>query len=288
MKYAIVLTLLFLISCQMPTQGDKIEISTTIFPLHEFASAVASERADVSLIIEGGSDPHTFEPSPQDIIAITRSDLFIYMSPMLEPWAEEMASEKAASFAASSVSELREGHEDEESHEGYDPHIWLSFENDMTIVDEIARQLTVIDPEGADAYRANADAYNQELRELQQSYGEGLEDCDTKTLVLAGHSAFGYLAADNNLTEVAVLGLSPDSEPSAMKVRELSNLVNEQGIRYIFFEDLVSPRTAEVIAEQTGAEVLELSPSHSQTGGRTFIETMQDNLQQLRIGLGCR
>lgn len=177
-------------------------------------------------------------------------------------------------------------------HGEYDPHFWLDFSNDIKIVDAIAETFAQKDPANKEYYLANAANYKQKLLELDNRYKQGLESCKQKEFITGGHNAYAYLAKSYDIEYLSAFGISPDSEPTPKAIKEIADLTKEHGIKYVLFEELVSPRMAEAIAEQAGAKTMILNPGHNLMkeefdNGVTFVSLMEDNLKTLRIALEC-
>ncbi len=159
----------------------------------------------------------------------------------------------------------------------------------IMIAELIAEEFSALDPEGEDEFHANADEVINELRELDQAYKEGLQDLTHNTIIVS-HAAFGYLAEDYGLNQVAVTGLDPHSEPSSQTIRELIDLAHETGLEHIFLEVLASPRAVDVIAEEAGLEVLTLNPAaglreEDIENDENYFTIMYNNLENLKEAL---
>lgn len=266
-------------------KSDKLEIVTTLYPFYNFTKEIVGERADVSLLLPPGVEPHSFEPTPSDIITINESDLIIYTSPIMEPWLSDIISgankELQTIELSTSINSVTE-----------DPHIWMDFENDQKIVQVITDNLKNLDPSASQYYQDRADSMIQKLITLDESYRKGLAACRRNTIVYAGHYAFKYLTDRYNLDYVAAQGISPDSEPSAQDLASLVNQIRNENISYIFFEELTSPKIAETLQRETDAEILMLSAAHNITRDQfianiSFFDIMEDNLKNLKVGLSC-
>ncbi|MBF8437076.1 zinc ABC transporter substrate-binding protein [Halanaerobiaceae bacterium Z-7014] len=180
-------------------------------------------------------------------------------------------------------------HGHDHAHGEYDNHIWLDFNNMIMIAELIAEEFSALDPEGEDEFHANADEVINELRELDQAYNEGLQDLTHNTIIVS-HAAFGYLAENYGLNQVAVTGLDPHSEPSSQTIRELIDLAHETGLEHIFLEVLASPRAVDVIAEEAGLEVLTLNPAaglreEDIENDENYFTIMYNNLENLKEAL---
>ena len=288
---------------QNAAPSAKIKIVTTVFPLYDFAREVGGRFVEVSLLLPPGVEPHAFEPTPGDISRINEADIFIFSSPVMEPWVQRLlpgitnqnlqivdASRGDQLLARKKVSEAGETWE----HGNRDPHFWLDLSIDMTVVDSIAEALIDRDSENKNVYLASAGAYKSKLSALDEEYRTGLKDCVTRTIVLGGHVAFGYLARRYGLQAISpYTSFSPNAEPSPRAVADVITTMKETGAKRIYYEELVTPKVANVIADETGAQATLLHAAHNVSadelaGGVTFLSIMEENLKKLREGLQCQ
>lgn len=302
--------LLLTASCQKKEEKQletkKLTVVTTLFPLYDFAKNIGGQHAEVFLLLPPGVESHGFEPTPEDIIRINKANIFVYTGKYMEPWAEKILKgidNKALVIVDSSKGvKLIKGADDHSHSHGHkhahahemDPHIWLDFENAQKMVDNILKGFIAADPANESVYRKNAENYKSILIDLDSRFREGLALCKTRYFIHGGHYAFGYMAKRYGLNYISAYhGFSPDAEPTARRIRELIRNMRKHNIRHVFYEELISPRVAEVIAKETGAELLKLHGAHNITKkdwdkGVTFAEIMQQNLVNLKIGLQCQ
>jgi zinc transport system substrate-binding protein len=184
-------------------------------------------------------------------------------------------------------------YEDEHDHahdSEYDPHVWLDFENNIEIVNAITSKLSTLKPENKETYRKNANEYIQQLRELHNNYEETLRNCETRTFI-TNHDSFRYLANKYDLKQIPIRGLSAEQEPNPRTIANIIKEAKEHDVRHVFFEELASPRVSEALAKELKAETLMISPGENiparDWGRKTFIDLMQENLENLKIGLRC-
>jgi zinc transport system substrate-binding protein len=316
------ITFTLLMSCQVKDEktgrNKKLNVVTTLFPLYDFARNIGQDKADVFLLLPPGLEPHSFEPKPADMIRLNQADLFIYTNPAMEPWAKNvlkgiqsrnlrvLEAGRGIAMMADRDGQGRDnktvpGHEnghrpdhDQADHDpvGRDPHIWLDFSNAVKMVDHILAGFIEKDPLNRDYYQRNADAYKQRLTDLDRQFREGLSGCQKKVLVHGGHFAFGYLAERYGLKYVALSGFSPDAEPTPANLVRISKIMKANDLHYLFYEELLLPRTAEMLAKETGASLLLLHGAHNISKedfdrGVGFITLMQTNLENLKRGLQC-
>jgi len=297
--FILVLTLAIILSgCAKSKVEGKTNITTTLFPLFDFTKIIAGDKAEVILLLPPGVEPHSFEPTPSDVAKINESDIFIYTGKFMESWAHDITkglNEKVKVVEASDGIKMMkvDNDHDHNDQQGVDPHIWLDFNNAEIIVLNIEKALSGIDPENAEYYAENAQKYIQELRKLDGLYNETLDICETKTIVYGGHYAFGYMAERYGLEYKSAQGFSPDSEPSAKDLAEMINQIKNEDIRYIFYEELTSPKIAETLSKESNARMLELNAAHNikkedYQNGTTYISIMKGNLENLKTGLNCK
>jgi len=275
---------------------DTLSVVTTIFPLNEFSEFILADKGKATLLIPPGADVHTWQPRVSDILRLSSADLLIQVGAGLEPWIPELiksaASPKLRTLAVADSLSLEKHWDEEEGETGLDPHIWLDFGLDMKIADLIAAELGRIDPSNSTFFEARASDLKAKLHELDTAYFQGLSRCATRTFVIAGHAAFGYLARRYALEQLALSGLSPDAETLPSRLMAAIEGGKEFKIRAVFTEANASPRMAEVLAKELRLSVLVLHPAANLNkreweSGRSFFDIMEENLRNLRRGLGC-
>ncbi len=271
----------------------RIKIVASIFPLQEFARAVAGEHGEVTLLLPPGAGVHAWQPRASDIIRLSTADLFVYIGAGLEPWVDHVLKALSSSRLRVLVvmDSLQLARPEDKEHEE-DPHIWLDLGIDREIVSLLAQTLGEIFPTKADDFEDNARMYSEKLRRIEEQFTTVLGRCGQKTFLLGGHAAFGYLAARFGLEQKALSGLSPDAEPTPARLMEAIEWAKKNGIRTVFREANVNDKMARLLAEEIGAEILVLHPGanlskREWTSGITFLDIMARNLDNLKRGLGC-
>ena len=307
--YPVLLTLAFILtSCHEKTanvHSNGLSVIATLFPVYDFAREITGGKAQVTLLLPPGVEAHSFEPRPADVLAMNKADLFIYTGNEMEPWVDKALhaidnKNLIVIDAGKGVKPLKDTKRHAESgtdrhvhHSGNDPHILLDFSNAQQMVDHITDGLNAGNREEYFGFTNNAAIFKQKLHELDKKYEIALSHCSKQTFVHAGHFAFSYLAARYNLHYVSAYGSSPNAEPTPQKIIELKKIIRDHGIKYIFYEELMAPRMAEVISRETGVQLLKLNGAHNITRdevarGVTFIDLMEENLTNLKVGLECR
>lgn len=285
---------------------SKPVVVTTLYPLYEFARQLVGDRMEVQLLLPPGVEPHHYEPTPDDLARIHRAALFVSIGPFLEPWAERViagvdrqkvrvvaAAEQVTLLPAPAHTGERHGRHRHGGQAAHDPHVWLDFVADQAMVTTLLDALVAVDPAGAEQYRQRARELNQQLAVLDQRYRNGLADCDSRVLLHGGHAAFGYLAHRYGLTYQAAAGVTAELEATPQRMAQLVQQVRRYRVKAVFMEQLDSPRVADTLARETGATVRRLHGAHNvgkdeRQRGVTFFDLMDENLQQLQAGLGCR
>lgn len=281
--------------------GDKLEIATTIYPVYAFTKEIVGDQADVSLMVPAGTEAHDYEPSAKQLAELNESDALIYHNENMETWvpsAESSISDDVNIIKGTENMVLLPGSEDghdhdhdhDHDHEGhsheYDPHTWVSPYRAKMEVASITSQLSELYPDMAEEFQANADAYMEELTELDNLYNEVLENASRKDFVTS-HTAFSYLAVDYGLNQIGIAGLTPDEEPSAARLAELADYVKENDIQYIYYEEAGSDSMAKTLADEAGVEMAVLNPLESLSqeamdNGADYISVMKENLTELQ------
>ncbi|TAN41183.1 MAG: zinc-binding protein [Nitrospirae bacterium] len=300
-----------LVSCETKKQtievnrNDKLKVVATIFPLYDFARLIGGEAVDVSLLIPPGTEPHSFDPRPENIVSAGRAAIFVYTNDTMEPWAGSMlkglSSPGLVVVQAGRGIALTEEHRPDDGHDGHrhghedapDPHIWLDFDKARKMVDTIVESFISVNPAKKELYLGNAKKLKDSLAGLDQKFSAALKTCKHNTIVHGGHFAFGYLAKRYGLKYISASGFSPDAEPSPQNLVRMSKTLKKEGLKHIFYEELVTSRMAEVIAKETGASLLLLHGGHNISkqeldNGTAFISLMERNLDNIKEGLQCR
>jgi zinc transport system substrate-binding protein len=230
---------------------------------------------DVENLTPPGAEPHDLEVSPQDVAEIRAADLVLLLGRGFQPQLEDAAGD------AENVVHLLET-PGLDVHTNGDPHVWLDPVRYALIVERIGQVL---------GKHAAVDELKERLMDLDAEFRVGLAHCKRHEIVTS-HEAFAYLAERYGLEQAAITGLSPEAEPEPGKLQAVVDLVRAHGVTTIYFETLVSPRIAETVARETGAQTAVLNPIEGLTeeqaaNGEDYFSFMRENLAALRTGLGC-
>ncbi len=287
--------IIFLLSaCGAPASdsagADSVILTSTTF-LADIARNIAGDRQSVDSLLPIGADPHSYQPTPQDIAKLERSKLLIINGAdyehFLEPLLENASAEKKVIEASAGISPR----EDAGGEHGVDPHMWLDPNLVIIYVENIRAALTEYDPEGASVYQANADAYVKKLQELDTWIKTEVETIPAeKHLLVTNHEALGYFAERYGfeVTGSVVPSFSSNAEPSAQQMAALVDAIRSLGVPCIFLDAADNDTLAQQIASETDVKVISDLYLESLTDGApaaTYIDMMKHNVTRIVEGL---
>lgn len=283
----------------------SLSIVCTIFPAYDFARQLAGDTAQVRLLLPPGSESHSYEPSPRDIIDIQQADLFLYAGGESDHWVEEilasMGDNAPRTFRLTdcvtllaeetSASMEQEAHEHGQEEAEMDEHVWTSPKNAMLIVQQLCATLCDIAPQNTQAYEGALSTYLADLKGLDAAFEETVADGKRDLIVFGDRFPFRYFAHDYHLRyDAAFPGCSEDSEPSVRTVISLVDTIRAEQIPVIFYIEFSSRKTADVLAEETGAKELLFHSCHNVSAeeldaGATYLSLMWNNVAALKEAL---
>ncbi|MBC8585466.1 metal ABC transporter substrate-binding protein [Youxingia wuxianensis] len=285
--------------------GRTLTVVTTLFPQYDFARQLAGEKGEVSLLLPPGVESHNFEPTPADIINIEKADLFIYTGEEMEPWAKSIIDGITGDVKIVDVSQnialvktqeeplAQEEHAKEDQihvHE-YDPHFWTDPVLAKTMVSTIQEAFCEVDELNASYYKANGEAYQARLDQLNEKFQTIVSEGKRKKMIFGGKFPFYYFAARYGLAyDAAYDNCSGETEPSVRKVAQLIDEIRSEEIPVVYYEELTDPKVARSISEETGAEMLLFHSCHNVSKeqfnqGITYLDLMEQNAENLKKGL---
>ena len=283
---------------------ETLSIVCTIFPAYDFARQLAGDTAQVSLLLPPGSESHSYEPSPRDIIDIQEADLFLYAGGESDHWVDEILSSMGDAaprtfrltdcvtlLAEETSASMEQEHDHGEEEAEMDEHVWTSPKNAMLIVEQLCAALCEIAPQNAQAYEDALSAYLTELEALDAAFEETVANGKRDLIIFGDRFPFRYFAHDYHLRyDAAFPGCSEDSEPSVRTVISLVDTIRAEQIPVIFYIEFSSRKTADVLAEETGAKELLFHSCHNVSaeeleGGATYLSLMWNNVAALKEAL---
>lgn len=308
-----VLLLGALCGCSAPAkQEEGLSVVATIFPQYDFARQVMGSSDDLTMLLRPGQEVHSYEPTPQDIIAIQNCDLFIYVGGESDAWIEDVLEGMDTSHMVilslmdlvdpleedtDSVLENPEEHSHEDGEathlhqEEYDEHVWTSPKNAMLITQAICDALCDIDPSNAQTYRQNTADYLEQLEGLDQDFREVISNAGRDTLIFGDRFPLLYFVREYGLNYYAAFpGCASETEPSAATVARLIDLVREEQVPVVYQIELSNGNIARSIADSSGAKVETFYTCHNITrddfnAGETYLSLMERNVNSLKEAL---
>ncbi len=299
MRRALLLAILFVLSlaaCQSaqptPAGGLPTVLAVETF-LADITQNVAGDRLQVSALVPLGLDPHAFEPTPQDVAKISRSQVLVINGGGFEEWLgkvlENAGGQRLVIEASAGVARRSpQPGEPPFDEAGGDPHFWLDPNNVIQYVENIRDGLSQADPAGAEVYARNADAYIAQLKDLDAWIRQQVEQVPAgRRLMVTNHESFGYFADRYGFTLLGAIipSVSTSASPSAQQLAGLARRIEETGAPALFLETGSNPQLAEQLAAETGAKVVTGLYTHSVTPpdgpAPTYIEMMRYNVKAI-------
>ncbi|MGW2544426.1 metal ABC transporter substrate-binding protein [Kitasatospora sp. NPDC001574] len=276
----------------------KLNVVASFYPMEFLATQIGGEHVKVTGLTAAGVEPHDLELTAKQVANVKKADAVVYLKG-LQPTvdkavADSGAKHKVDATAASPLEghHLAEGHSEGDGHDhdeaAGDPHIWLDPTRYAAVAKSVGAELAKADPAHAADYQKNTDELVGRLTTLDQEFRDGLKDVRTRTFVTS-HAAFGYLAEHYGLTQVAINGVDPESEPTPARLADVQKAAKENGVTTIFFETLVSPKLADTVAKDLGLKTAVLDPLEGvkDPAKDTYLTVMKQNLTNLQAALGA-
>ena len=299
---ALVLGLVMMASCASAQEEREITVLCSLFAPYDFARAIAAgTNTRVEMLMKPGVESHAFDPSPADILRIQGADLFIYIGGESEIWADRMLTNIAGSVNTLKLLDCLTVVEEEivagmqveapEETTEIDEHIWTSPLNAVEMSEAITRALCEIDLRNETIYRENLEAYCEALNALNEEFRAIVDDAKRHEIIFADRFPFRYFVDAYGLTYYAAFpGCSTETEPSASTLKFLIDTIRKDSIPVVFHIEQGNVRMANVIAQETGAKVMQLHSCHTITkedveAGKTYLDFMHDNARALSIAL---
>jgi zinc transport system substrate-binding protein len=289
--------------------AGKLSVVCTNFPEYDFVRQIVGDRAEVTMLLKPGAESHSYEPTPQDIITIQNSDLFVYVGGDSDEWVADilasMDQSKMTVFKLMDAVDLVE----EELAEGMQPetqaatgeetgdtpemdeHVWTSPANAMQIVQKLADTLGRLDEADQSTFQQNAKAYLAQLQKLDSDFWEVVNNSTRKEIVVGDRFPFRYFCKEFGLSYYAAFpGCAKDTEADASTVAFLINKVQEDQIPVVFHIELSNEQMCDSICEATGAKSELLNAVHNVSdsdfkAGATYVSLMEHNVAVLKEAL---
>lgn len=318
---SIIAMLILLCGCgtkqeDFPRSGKPLVIAT-IFPQYDFLRQICGDRADVRMLIRPGSESHSYDPSPTDIITISHAALFVYAGGESDAWVKKLLqSDELSDVTSVALTDLvptvaeeitegmqhsyahveNDGHRDDEngSHEHeleYDEHVWTSPKNAAIICNRLCEYMCAADEKNADLYKENCKNYVEKINRIDALAADAVKNAARKTIVFADRFPVRYFTEEYGLKYYAAFpGCASETEPSPSTLIFLIDKVHSDDIPVVFYREFSNEKVADLVCESTNAKKLLFHSCHNVTAdefdaGVTYVDIMQNNVNNLKEAL---
>ena len=312
---AVVLSLSLCACSKQKRQNEKLTIVTTVFAVYDFAREIGGDCIDAKLLLKPGAEAHSYEPTPQDIVSISESDVFIYVGGENDEWVEEILESIDTDgitclklmdcidkkYAEEEVEgmEVHEHHEEEENpdeehgeeHEEWDEHVWTSPVNAIAISSRMMDVFSRLDSKNAAVYKKNFNEYSEKLSHLDTQIREVISGSKRKKIIFGDRFPLRYFVEEYGLSYYAAFpGCASNNEASAATIAFLVDKVREDDIPVVFKIELTNENMAKTIAEENNAKILTFYSMHNISkddydNGESYYSLMNKNLESLKEAL---
>ena len=267
----IILSLLLTSCGTVEVQSDKMQVYTSFYAMYDFARTIGGDDAEIHNIVPTGTEPHDFEPTAADITRLSKADVFIYNGG-IDGWAEKVADNLPETVRVVCASENLSGTES-------DPHIWLNLYNAQMQMQSIYKAFATADNENSQKYLNRMTEYTSKLDRLEEEYeNAGLRG---KKLFVT-HGAYGYLCEEFGMEQIALEGISGESDPSPAQMAAVVGQIKNEGAPCIFYDPLEGDKMARIVASEADIEALPLYTFEGDGENRDYLTIMRENLNQLK------
>ncbi len=270
--------------------ASRLPVVASFSILADLARHVGGDRIEVTALVGPDGDAHAYQPTPADTKALRDARLVVVNGLGFEGWIDRLVKTSRTKAPVVVATKGVAPRQDEEAHGGTDPHAWQSIANVKIYVGNIRDGLAAVDPDAAEIYRANAEAYLGELAALEADVAAAVATIPPeRRKIITTHDAFGYFGAAYGLEFIAPEGVATEAEPSARDVARIIRQIEAKKIPAVFMENITNPRTIRRIAAESGARVGgtlfsdALSPQDGPAA--TYLDMMRHNAKELSSAL---
>ncbi len=267
---ALLIPTLWLMACdkKQPDENEKLLVVTTFTVIADMARNVAGDAADVVSVTKPGAEIHNYQPTPKDIVRTDKANLVLWNGLGLELWFEKFLEQLGDVPNVVVTDGIKPIDINKGPYTGKpNPHAWMSPRDALVYVDNIARAMADADPENADTYNRNATQYKTAIQQISEPLRDQIETIpEAHRWLVTSEGAFSYLARDFGLEELFLWPINADQQGTPSQVRNVIDKVNEYGIRTVFSESTISPKSAEQVARETGAHY----------GGVLYVDSLSE------------
>lgn len=285
-------------SCgEVERSTGKISVVTTIFPYYDFARSVSKGTCDVDMLLKPGSDVHSFEPTPSDILKIRNADLFIYNGGESDEWVDSIleslgdTDKPVVMKMTDYVKPLTEMDADHHAEDEEDEHIWTSLDNAKTLVSKISDEVSKLDQKHKTVYNKNGLDYIEKISKVQSEIEHTVNSSESKKIVVGDRFPLLYFATEFSLDwECAFPGCSTETEPSLDRLSKLTDTIEKDKIKTILKLEMSENKVADTLADETNTKVRTFYSAESVSkedfaNNITYVDLMERNNNALKEAL---
>jgi zinc transport system substrate-binding protein len=285
-------------SCgEVERSTGKISVVTTIFPYYDFARSVSKGTCDVDMLLKPGSDVHSFEPTPSDILKIRNADLFIYNGGESDEWVDSIleslgdTDKPVVMKMTDYVKPLTEMDADHHAEDEEDEHIWTSLDNAKTLVSKISDEVSKLDQKHKTVYNKNGLDYIEKISKVQSEIENTVNSSESKKIVVGDRFPLLYFATEFSLDwECAFPGCSTETEPSLDRLSKLTDTIEKDKIKTILKLEMSENKVADTLADETNTKVRTFYSAESVSkeefaNNVTYVDLMERNNNALKEAL---
>jgi ABC-type Zn uptake system ZnuABC Zn-binding protein ZnuA len=279
-------------SASPSAENGKIKVVATTSIIGDVVTNIADDLIDLTVLMPAGTDPHSFEPSPRQIAALSDADIVFVngfdLEETLMPVLDSAATPDKIVAVSDGVDPILFAGKDADAGEGgqrTDPHVWMDPNNVIIWTQNIEEALSEADPANADAYHQNAEDYRGQLQELDAWIQAQIEPL-LPLKVVTDHKVFGYFARRYGIEQVGAIvpGYSAMAQPSAQEIAQLEDAIQQLGVTAILVGNTVNPSLAQRVAEDTGVQLIPIytgSLSGPDGPASTYLDFMRYNVNAI-------
>ena len=273
---------------------EKLSVVTTIFPLYDFARAVGGDNVEVKMLIKPGSEVHSYDPLPSDMVAVCNSDLFLYIGGESDKWVDTLLDDENIKSLPliNSVEQKHEEHDSNKLHHNHsDEHIWTAPKNAVLMIKSICQSFAEVDSKNAAVYQKNCNEYIKKITAASKKIETTVSKCKNPFILVADRFPFGFFAKQYGIEYAAAFdGCAVSTDISLKTMSRLTKTIKEKNIKTVFCTELSNKSIANALSGELGVEILELHSAHNVsakdfTGGITYVDILYRNNEALERGL---
>ena len=270
--------------------SDKLTIVATVFPLYDFAKQICGNRANVKMLIKPGTEVHSYDPLPSDMLAVYESDLFLYIGGESDKWVESLLDDRNIN-TLSLIGCVQDHTEHHDGHTHTDEHIWTSPQNAVLMLEKICESIVKTDPENTEYYQDNCDVYINKINNASKEIKTVVSEKKNQFIVVADRFPFAYFTEYFGLEyDAAFDGCAISTDISLKTMSRLSKTIEKRGVKTVFVTELSSQNIAKALRDELGVTVLELHSAHNVSADDfkqnvSYLDIMKRNKAALERGL---